>query len=120
MVVLGPKTGSVDGICQRPDSRNRFYLDLNTKGMRGNINVKTFRWDHRLQIQYFFMAFKRVPLTVVQQYNIGEKPTVMLYTYINRHPGTRDQNETETLYLHTYLKRLIIIIYINSAIDPKQ
>ena len=24
-------------------------------------NVKTFRWDHRLQIQNLFMAFKRVP-----------------------------------------------------------
>ena len=25
-------------------------------------NVKTFRWDHRPQIQNLFMAFKRVPL----------------------------------------------------------
>ena len=24
--------------------------------------VKTFRWNHRLQIQNLFMAFKRVPL----------------------------------------------------------
>ena len=24
-------------------------------------NVKTFRWDHRLQIQNIFMTFKRVP-----------------------------------------------------------
>ena len=24
-------------------------------------NVKTFRWDHKLQIQNLFMAFKRVP-----------------------------------------------------------
>ena len=24
-------------------------------------NVKTFRWDHNLQIQNFFMAFKQVP-----------------------------------------------------------
>ena len=24
-------------------------------------NIKTFRWDHRLQIQNLFMAFKRVP-----------------------------------------------------------
>ena len=41
------------------------------------------------------MAFKRVrtsPMVVTslgQQYNIGEKPTVILYTnYINRHVGT--------------------------------
>ena len=24
-------------------------------------NVKTFRWDHRLQIQNLFMVFKRLP-----------------------------------------------------------
>ena len=24
-------------------------------------HVKTFRWDHRLQLQNLFMAFKRVP-----------------------------------------------------------
>ena len=56
-------------------------------------NVKTFRWDHRLPIQNLFMAFKRVPLSMVvtlgQQYNVGENPTVKLYTYyINRHAGT--------------------------------
>ena len=28
---------------------------------RGKKNVKTFRWDRRLQIQNLFMAFKRVP-----------------------------------------------------------
>ena len=25
---LGPKTGSVDGICHQPDFMNRFYLDV--------------------------------------------------------------------------------------------
>ena len=25
------------------------------------LGIKTFRWDQRLQIQNFFMAFKRVP-----------------------------------------------------------
>ena len=31
-----------------------------------------------------------------QQYNTGEEPTVMLYTYyINRHAGTPDKNKTE-------------------------
>ena len=29
------------------------------------------------------------------QYNTGEKPTVMLYTYINRHAGTPDKNKTK-------------------------
>ena len=28
-----------------------------------------------------------------QQYNIGEKPTVILYTYINRHAGTQKRKQ---------------------------
>ena len=32
-MVLGPKTGSVDGICQQTDSMNRFYLDVKTGPM---------------------------------------------------------------------------------------
>ena len=31
---LGPKTGSVDGICQQTDSMNRFYLDVKTGSKR--------------------------------------------------------------------------------------
>ena len=27
-----------------------------------------------------------------QQYNVGEKPTVILYTYINRHAGTPEKH----------------------------
>ena len=43
-----------------------------------------------------------------QQYNIGEKPIVILYTYINRHAGTpekqrKKQKQNKTLY--------IVIIY---------
>ena len=36
------------------------------------------------------MALKGFPhgITQGQQYNIGEKPTVTLYTYINHHVGT--------------------------------
>ena len=50
-----------------------------------------------------FMAFKRVSLMVItlgQQYNLGEKPTVILYTYINRHAGTPDKNKTKTFLVH--------------------
>ena len=43
-------------------------------------NVKTLRWDHSLQRQNIFMAFKRIPVTLDQQYDVGEKPTVILYT----------------------------------------
>ena len=33
-----------------------------------------------------------------QQYNVGEKPTVILCTYINRHAGTPDKNSNPPLY----------------------
>ena len=75
-------------------------------------DIKTFRWDPRLQIQDFFMAFKRVPLMVVtlgQQYNIGEKPTVILYTYINRHAGTlKKQRKTKQ---NKKPSNMVVIIY---------
>ena len=28
-----------------------------------------------------------------QQYNVGENPTVIMYTYNNRHAGTPDKNK---------------------------
>ena len=39
----------------------RTHLDLLSIPRVGRKNVKTFRWDQRLQIQNLFMAFKRVP-----------------------------------------------------------
>ena len=39
-------------------------------------------------------------VTLGQQYNIGERPTVILYTYIKRHAGTPEkQHETKSNYL---------------------
>ena len=32
-------------------------------------------------------------VTLGQHYNTGEKPTVILYTYINRHAGTPDKKK---------------------------
>ena len=40
----------------------RTRLDLLSIPQSGGKTVKTFRWDHRLQIQNLFMTFKRVPL----------------------------------------------------------
>ena len=40
----------------------RTHLDLLSIPQSGGKSVKTFRWDHRLQIQNLFVAFKRVPL----------------------------------------------------------
>ena len=34
-------------------------------------------------------------ITLGQQYNAGEKPTVILYTYINRHAGTPTKGKTK-------------------------
>ena len=34
-------------------------------------------------------------ITLGQQYNVGEKPTVILYTYINRHAGTPEKKRKE-------------------------
>ena len=34
-------------------------------------------------------------VTLGQQYNIGEKPTVILYTYINRHAGTPEKQRKQ-------------------------
>ena len=31
-------------------------------------------------------------ITMGQQYNDGEKPTVILYIYISRHPGTPEKH----------------------------
>ena len=36
-------------------------------------------------------------VTLGQQYNTGEKLSVMLYAYKNRHAGTPDKNKTKTL-----------------------
>ena len=56
-------------------------------------------------------------VTLGQQYNTGEKPTVMLYTYINHHAETPDKNKIK-LVLVLYKIGLNITIYINGAIDP--
>ena len=39
----------------------RTHLDLLSIPRLWGENVKTFRWDQRLQIQNLFMAFKQVP-----------------------------------------------------------
>ena len=44
-------------------------------------NVRTFRWDHRLQIQNLFMASKRVVVTLGQQHNTGEIVVQHYYYY---------------------------------------
>ena len=63
-------------------------------------NVKTFRWDHRLKRQNLFMAGSLMVVTLGQQYNVGKKITVILYTYVNRQAGTPDKNINNVVVHH--------------------
>ena len=48
-------------------------------------------------------------ITLGQQYNIGEKPTVILYTYINRHAGTPEKQRKQK-HCSTS-SNMVVIIY---------
>ena len=39
-------------------------------------------------------------ITSGQQYNVGEKPTVILYIYINRHVGTPEKHKKQDTITH--------------------
>ena len=56
-------------------------------------------------------------ITLGQQYNVGEKPTVILYTYIDRHAGTLEkrwkQNRDNVVHHHTLDMVVIIYYYID-------
>ena len=41
-------------------------------------------------------------ITLGQQYNVGEKPSVILYTYINRHAGTPTKGKTKQYIIKQY------------------
>ena len=48
-------------------------------------------------------------VTLGQQYNIGEKSTVILYTYINRHAGTPEKQRKKIIKNST--SNMVVIIY---------
>ena len=48
-----------------------------------------------------------IVVTLGQQYNIGEKPTVILYTYINRHAGTQEKQRRQ----NSTSSNMAVIIY---------
>ena len=56
-------------------------------------------------------------VTLGQQYNIGEKPTVMLYTYINRHVGTPDKKQNKKHFEYT-IKQVYSYIQQQWCTDP--
>ena len=54
-------------------------------------------------------------VTLGQQYNIGEKPTVTLYTYINRHAGTPEKQ----LRQNSTPSNIAVIIYCYIGCEAK-
>ena len=54
-------------------------------------------------------------VTLGQQYNVGEKPTVILYTYINHHAEPPNIIKQNTLFY--IVKRVVVLKYDNSAIE---
>ena len=60
------------------------------------------------------------PLVVLlgQQYNnnVGEKPTVILYTYINRHAGTPEKQRKQK---HCSTSNMVVIIYCYIGCEDK-
>ena len=53
-------------------------------------------------------------VTLGQQYNVGKKPTVIPYTYINRH--AEPPNITKQKTLRYIVVKRVVIIYDNSAL----
>ena len=61
-----------------------------------------------------FVAYKRVPdgNTIGSTVYVGEKPTVILYTYINRHAGTPEKTiKTKQRKCSTPSHITVVIIY---------
>ena len=48
-----------------------------------------------------------IVVTLSQQYNVGEKPIVILYTYINRHAGTPKKQRRQ----NSVSSNMVVIIY---------
>ena len=49
-------------------------------------------------------------ITLGQQYNVGE-PTVILYTYINRHAGTPEKQQKQNQFINSTSSNMVVIIY---------
>ena len=59
-------------------------------------------------------------ITLGQQYNVGEKPTVILYTYINRHAGTPTKGKTNPIQSlkRAQQRTMMMSIFIIQVHDP--
>ena len=56
-------------------------------------------------------------ITLGQQYNVGEKPTVILYIYINRHVGT-PENIKNKRQCNTP-SHMVVVMYITKVVNTK-
>ena len=55
-------------------------------------------------------------VTLGQQYNVGERPTVILYAYTSiAIPGHQTQQKQKTIQ---YVIKKVVIVYDNNAIEP--
>ena len=65
------------------------------------------------------MVLKGFPngVTWGQQYNIGEKPTVILYTYINHHVGTPKQKHISYCIIQYFWAKSSRLRYSNNYIE---
>ena len=59
-------------------------------------------------------------ITLGQQYNVGEKPTVILCIYINRHAGTPKKHFTQTRDNVVHHKKKVVVIYITYRAASKK
>ena len=58
-------------------------------------------------------------ITLGQQYNVGEKPTVILYTYINHHAGTPEKIFKTNQRQCSIPSHMVVVIYITKALNTK-
>ena len=90
-------------LAYKKSSKKNMNASRPSESGRGG-DFKTSRWDHRLQrpkkTLHGMQPGSPIVVTLGQQYNVREKPTVVLYTYINRHAGTPNKTKTkETMSL---------------------
>ena len=56
-------------------------------------------------------------ITLGQQYNVGEKPTVILYIYFNRHVG--NQKKIKNKIQCNTPSHMVVVIYIPKVVNTK-
>ena len=58
-------------------------------------------------------------ITLGQQYNVGEKPTVIQYIYINRHAGAPEKHKKTNQRQCSTPSHMVVVIYITKTINTK-